>query len=171
MKATSIALLTLAALSCATPLAAEVNGYTTPTVTPSSLVFGDTAVGSTSSALTITVLTPINEGVRIPSPLEISSITIPAGFIRSGGNCPATGPAPNPCTVNVSFTPSMVGPQSGNVVVLASSFGAPNGLANVAVSGNGLPGNAVAAPSLNHWGLMALALALAGIGSVAARRR
>lgn len=170
MRTTPIALLLVAALS-STPLAAQVNGYTTPTVTPSSLVFGDTAVGSTSSNLTITVLTPINEAVRIPDPLAIGSITIPAGFIRSGGNCPATGPAPNPCTIDVSFTPSMIGPQSGNVVVVASSFGAPNGLVNVAVSGNGLPGNAVAAPSLNYWGLAALALALAGVGLVAARRR
>lgn len=170
MKTTPIALLLVAALS-STPLAAQVNGYSTPTVTPSSLVFGDTAVGNTSNALTITVQTPINGAVRVPDPLAIGSITIPAGFIRSGGNCPATGPAPNPCTIEVSFTPSMVGPQSGNLVVVASSYGAPNGTTNVALSGNGLPGNAVAAPSLNSWGLMALVLAVAGVGLVATRRR
>lgn len=171
MKTTSIALLALAALGSSAPLAAQVDGYSTPTVAPPALIFGDTAVGSTSGAQTITVLTPVNENVRIPSPLEIASITVPAGFIRSGGNCPATGVAPNPCTIEVSFTPSMVGAQNGNVVVVASAFGAPNGTSNVAVSGNGLPGNAVAAPSLSAWGIASLALLLAGLGLWQTRRR
>ncbi|MFO1496063.1 MAG: IPTL-CTERM sorting domain-containing protein [Lysobacterales bacterium] len=159
-------LLLLSALGSATPLAAQVDGYTTPTVTPTSLNFGDTALGSSSAAQTITVATVL----RIPDPLAITSITLPAGFIRSGGTCPSSGAAPNPCTIEIRFSPTMVGAQSGNVVVVGSSFGAPNGSANVAVSGNGLPGNIVAAPSLNQTGLALLALLLGGLGLWQQRR-
>lgn len=161
-------LLLLCALGGATPLAAQVNGYPTPTVLPLSISFGDAAVGSSSGAQTITVATAIN--TRGNDPLAISSISVPAGFTRSGGSCPASGVAPNPCTIEIRFTPTMVGTQSGNVVVIASSYGSPNATANVAVSGNGLPGNAVAAPSLNQTGLALLALLLGGLGLWQQRR-
>ena len=59
-------------------------GYAGPVLSPTSLDFGNVLVGTTSAAQTVSVSTPL-EG--LPA-LSIVSITLPAGYVRTGGTCP-----------------------------------------------------------------------------------
>ncbi len=146
-------------------------GYAGPIVSPSSLSFGGIAVGTTSAAQTFTVET---DGKRTDAKgfsLSITSITFPPGFSRSGGTCPASGGAPDPCTVGVVFSPSAVGPFTGNIAVTASTFGQPPGTSNVAVTGQGVGGERVSVPTLGQWGMGLLLAGLLTSGLVLLRRR
>jgi hypothetical protein len=144
-------------------------GYAGPVVSPNSLDFGDVLVGTNSGAQTVTVSTPLTEG--FPA-LSIVSITLPGGYLRNGGTCPASGAATSPCTVGVVFAPTGVGAVGGNMVVSASINGAPAQSANVALTGVGIQGvSAVSAPTLGDWGLGLLLASLLTTGVVFARKR
>ena len=56
-------------------------------------------------------------------PLQISSIATTAHFSQSH-NCPATLGTGASCTIDVSFTPTLPGPQSGTLAV-SHDAGAP----------------------------------------------
>ena len=148
--------------------AASSGGYAGPVITPNPLSFGDVAVGTTSATQTVSV--SAGSGGDGNS-LSIVSITFPAGFARNGGSCPASGTAPNPCTMGVVYSPTQIGPQAGNVVITASSIGQPPGSSNLAVSGNGVGGSLISVPALGGWGFGLLLAALLGSGFYFARRR
>ena len=95
---------------------------------PASLSFPSTAIGSTSSALTVTVTNKQStaltvSGTAVSGDYAISSNTC-SGSIASGGNC----------TVQVTFTPSVSGTISG---ALTLSDSAPDSPELVALSGKG----------------------------------
>ncbi len=167
-------------LACAAVLSVGANaamagvgdGYAGPILTPSSLSFGNVAVGTSSPAQTVSVEAGYGGDVTDKGgTLSITSITFPAGFSRSGGTCPASGVAPNPCTIGVVFTPSALGVQGGNAVITAAVNGSPPVSSNLAVTGTGVPGALISVPSLGSLGLLALIATLLGSGVYFARRR
>jgi len=167
--ATCAATLALVAANAAMAQSAG-KGYSGPVVSPTSLAFGGLQVGNTSAVQTFTVETEGKSAAK-GSSLSIVSITFPPGFGRSGGTCPATGGAPDPCTVGVVFTPSAVAPFTGNVAITASSFSLPPGTSNVLVTGQGVGGGSVSVPSLGQWGMGLLLAALLTSGLLLLRRR
>jgi hypothetical protein len=95
-------------------------GTATLAVTPTSLAFGNQAVGTTSAAQTLTLS---NTGTAGATGI---TATVTAPFARSGGTCGATLAAATTCTINVVFSPTATGAASGTATITA----------NVAVSGS-----------------------------------
>lgn len=123
--------------------ASDITYIETPAVqlSPSSVNFPNQAVGSTSTNQAV-VLT--NSGTV---PLLISSISATAPFNASNVDCP-TGPstlAPSTtCTINVSFSPTVVGPATGTLMINNSASGSPH---TVALTGTGIAGVLTATPN------------------------
>jgi F5/8 type C domain/Pectate lyase superfamily protein/Abnormal spindle-like microcephaly-assoc'd, ASPM-SPD-2-Hydin len=108
------------------------------TASPSSLSFGNTTVGSTSSAQTVTVSNPGSSAV------SMSSIGVSGPFGETN-NCGTSLAAGGSCTVSVSFTPTAAGSASGTLSVNSSAPGSP---LTVALSGTGTSSSTNLA--LNH---------------------
>lgn len=162
------ALVLLAAVSAAAASTASGQGYAGPVVSPTSLDFGSVLAGTSSATQTVTVSLPLTEG--FPA-LSIVSITLPAGYVRNAGTCPASGTASVPCTVGVVFAPDSLGTQAGNMVVTASLNGGPGVAASVALTGIGVAGEAASAPTIGTWGLGLLLAGLMATGMFFVRRR
>ncbi len=122
-----------------------VTGNGTPQVvpglsfTPSTLSFGNQAVGSTSAAQSV-ILTNTGQ-----ANLAISSITLTgAGFLRTSTpaagvtvpNCGGTLAPSASCHISVVLAPVATGAQNGSIVVVHNAAGSP---ATVILSGNGTP--------------------------------
>jgi len=89
-------------------------------VAPTSIDFGTTGVGLTSSP---TVVTVTNSGTT--TALNNLALTAPAGFQLVNNTCTATlAPGLN-CTVGVEFEPAAAGPQAASLAVTSSSVSAP----------------------------------------------
>lgn len=109
-------------------------------VSPQALTFAGTAVGSTSTAQTVTLT---NSGV---SPLLISAISLSSSttlndfqLSATPGTCPANGsllPTAS-CTINVVFKPTTSGPITGTLTVTDNSMGRPGTQQTVLLSGTG----------------------------------
>lgn len=100
------------------------------------LSFPDTRVGGRSPVLTVTLNNPGG------SPLSLSAITVPAGFVLDHTSCPLSTPsapatlAPGAsCDIAVTLSPTAEGPVSGSLVVSSDAAGAP---LQVALSGTGV---------------------------------
>lgn len=145
-------------------------GYAGPVLTPSSLDFGNVLIGTTSASQTVSVSAPLLAPEGFPA-LSIVSITVPRDYIRTGGSCPSSGAASNPCTINVAFAPTGLGASPGTLVVSASINGGIAGSSNVALNAVGVPGQSVAAPGLGTWGLGLLLAALMATGFHFVRKR
>ncbi|GAA5022536.1 discoidin domain-containing protein [Kitasatospora paranensis] len=87
---------------------------------PGSLAFGSIAVGSTTSAQTVTVSNPG------PAAATLSSITVTGPFAQTN-TCGATLAAGATCTVAVTFKPTTGGPQSGTLAIANSTTTTPVG--------------------------------------------
>ncbi|MCL5005493.1 MAG: choice-of-anchor D domain-containing protein, partial [Acidobacteria bacterium] len=102
------------------------------TLTPSSLTFSGTVVGSTSPAQPVTLT---NKGT---SSLTITGITVNDEFAvaSAGTTCSAgkTLAASTSCTIAVTFTPSAGGTRTGAVMISDNSGSSPQ---TVALSGEG----------------------------------
>ncbi|MCB1602231.1 MAG: choice-of-anchor D domain-containing protein [Lysobacterales bacterium] len=147
---------------------ADTDGVPSLQLTPTTLNFGDVTVGNSSAAATLTVQG--NPGNRGFDQLANVSITLPSGWLRSGGTCPSAGAAPNPCTIGVVFSPQLVGVQNGNAQVSASVYGSNPITSTAALTGTGLPSAAVPAPSLDRLGLLTLIGLTLAIGMAVVRR-
>jgi MYXO-CTERM domain-containing protein len=116
----------------------------TPAVslTPSALDFGNQAVGTTSTARTVTLA---NTG---SAPLAISGIAATPGFGVSH-NCGASVAAGANCTLSVTFTPGSSGAAVGSVSVASNAAGSPQ---TVSLSGSGVTASPVLAwtPALTN---------------------
>ncbi|MDQ2811302.1 MAG: choice-of-anchor D domain-containing protein [Actinomycetota bacterium] len=95
------------------------------TVAPSALNFGSVAVGSTSSAQSVTVSNPTS------SAASVSSISASGDFAQTS-TCGSSIAAGGSCTVSVKFTPAATGSRTGSLTVNAG--GTTN---TVALSGTG----------------------------------
>jgi hypothetical protein len=109
----------------------------TITITPSSLVFADTAVGQTTRALTITVT---NTG---DFPVTFDRIVESGDFHITSASCSVLSfrTPPATCTVSVEFTPTAVGARTGSIVFTDNATGSPQ---TVSLAGNGLAVSATA---------------------------
>lgn len=102
------------------------SGYTTATVSPTSLSFGTIRVGHTSAPKTVTLTN--SGGVAFSS----LSATASAGFAIWGNTCSTSLDAT--CTFSVTFTPTVKGTINGTLTITDS---AANSLQVVALSGTG----------------------------------
>lgn len=100
------------------------------TTSPTSLAFGNQAVGSTSAAQTLTLT---NSGT---DPLTISFIGASGDFIASP-SCPMVLAASTSCSITVQFRPSLTGPRAGAVTILSNAPTSPN---SVQLTGTGTQG-------------------------------
>jgi hypothetical protein len=102
-----------------------------PSLSPSSLTFGDQAVNTTSPAQKVTLT---NNGT---GPLTISSIGItgadPTDFSQTN-NCPASLAAGASCQISVTFTPTALGARSASLAVTDNAPGSPQ---SIPLSGTG----------------------------------
>ena len=113
---------------------------------PGSVVFGSQLKGSTSSPQSVILL---NSGTAT---LNITSITASADFGQSN-NCGGSLGAGLSCTINVTFTPSSEGLESGSITIADDAFGSPH---TVTLSGTGV------APTVKFLG----GAAIAGAGTM-----
>jgi hypothetical protein len=92
--------------------------YAILSVTPTSLAFGNTVIGSTSAASTLTLS---NTGGASATAI---AVTVTAPFSRptgtAGGTCAATLAANSTCTINVVFAPTSAGASTGTATIAAS---------------------------------------------------
>ncbi len=150
--------------------ATDGSGYAGPILTPNALDFGNVLVDTSSPALTVSVEADYGGKIASGGSLSINSITLPANYSRSGGTCPPSGAAPNPCTIGVVFTPTDIGVQAGTGVISATVNGLP-GSSNLTLTGTGVTGEVRSVPSLGSLGLLALLATLLGSGAYFASRR
>jgi centrosomal CEP192-like protein/ASPM-SPD-2-Hydin domain-containing protein len=108
-----------------------------PTLSPTSLSFGDIFVDKTSGGKTVKLT------ANGPAALTISSISVSAGFIQTN-NCPATLSGGTSCNINVSFKPLAAGAAAGTLSIIDNGLGSPQ---TVALSGNSLDFSVSASPS------------------------
>lgn len=92
------------------------------------LLFPDQPVGTTSEPLTV------NLGSSGNLPLNITNITASGNYTQTS-NCPSQLAIRTYCTISVSFTPQVVGGQSGTLTISDDAPGSPH---TVALNGVGL---------------------------------
>lgn len=113
-------------------------------LSPTSLNFGPVAVGSSSTPQTVTVS---NTGTL---PLTISNITSSdPQFTFTSAALPITVPAGGNTTVDVTFSPTALGNQSGNIVFTHDAPGSPTSLPVQGVGADAGPTFAVSPASVN----------------------
>ena len=103
------------------------SGGTALSASPSSVSFGNEAVGSTSSAQTVTVSNPGSTAAAV------SSVSVSGPFSQTN-TCGGSIAAGASCTVSVKFAPAASGAASGTLSVASSAPGSP---LTVALSGTG----------------------------------
>jgi hypothetical protein len=103
-------------------------------VSPTALQFGNQVVATASAAQTVTVANSGNAG------LNIASISATGDFTQSN-NCVIVAPGSN-CSINVVFTPTVLGSRSGTLKIVSD-----DGTFTVPLSGNGMNQAATASPA------------------------
>ena len=122
-------------------------------LTPSTLSFGNQAVGIPSSPATATFKNTQSVAMTIKS-IAIAGGSAPADFAWAG-NCPlspATLGAGKSCSITVTFTPSALGNRTATLTVTYSASTSPQ---SVALSGTGVNQVTLSASNLN-FGTVAL---------------
>ncbi len=102
----------------------------TATLTPSSMSFGNVAVGANSAVKKATLT---NTGA---ASLTITSVTISGPYSQTN-TCGTTVKAGKNCTISVTFSPTATGTFTGNLTVTDSATSSPQ---TVSLTGNGLTG-------------------------------
>ncbi len=106
----------------------------TAVLSVTALSFGDQEVGTTSVAQAVSLTNGGN------STLTITSIVASGEFAQTN-NCGSSVAAGANCTVDVTFTPTAMGPPAGTLTITDN---APNSLQTASVSGQGLAACALA---------------------------
>lgn len=97
-------------------------------LSPTTLSFGDQAVGSPSAPMSVTAT---NTGA---TPLTFSSI-VASGAFSETNNCASSIPGGTSCTINVVFTPTATGATTGALTFTDNAPGSPQA---VQLSGTGI---------------------------------
>jgi hypothetical protein len=97
-------------------------------LTPSSLIFAAQKVGTTSAAQVLTVSNP---GA---TPLKVTSITI-SGDYSETNDCPAKLTTGKSCTINVTFSPTQKGTQTGTLSIKDSAL---SSVQKITLTGSGM---------------------------------
>lgn len=100
-------------------------------LSPSSLAFGNVQQGSPSAAKSVTLTNTGNAALSISG---ISEAGANAADFAQSNNCPASLAAQASCTINVVFTPSIVGAESANISLVDNAADSPQ---SVSESGTG----------------------------------
>ena len=103
-------------------------GIAPVTVTPASLTFAGTLVGTTSAPKTVTLTN------HLATALAMSSVTTSGNFAVSSNGCGSSVAAGHACTIGVTFTPASIGALTGQLSLNYQAFGSPT---LVALSGTG----------------------------------
>ena len=104
------------------------NGYLPVTFVPSAISFPQEATGTTSSGYTVTVTN------KLPTALSITSIQTSDGFAQTN-TCGTSLPVGGSCTVNVTFSPTVVKYYSGSLTITDNASTSPQ---IIGLSGNGV---------------------------------
>ncbi len=121
-------------------------GAATITLTPSSLTFASQGVDTTSAKQTVTLQ---NTG---SGPLTITSITTTGSFSQTN-TCGTSVAAGASCAINVLFTPTIVGTNTGTVVITDSAANSPQ---SAALTGTGSTTTITFTPTSLNFGNQAL---------------
>jgi hypothetical protein len=111
-------------------------------ILPSTVNFGDVAVGAVSPATTLTLTNISGSSVTIQS-------VSPTGPFQQQNNCGTSVAAGGNCTIQVSFAPATTGSTSGILTVQDSAAGSPE---TVSLAGNGIGSSASLSPSSLNFG-------------------
>ena len=109
----------------------------TVTLTPASLTFPNTAVGSTSQAQSVTL------DNNTSSPLEISGVAVTGPFSSASG-CGTSLAAFTSCAVSIIFKPMATGALVGALTITDSAAGSP---ASISLNGTGSDFSTSASPT------------------------
>ena len=93
------------------------------TLTPTSLAFAATAVGSTTAAQVVTIKNSGTATLNLTS--ETITGTNPTSFIKSATTCGTTLAAAATCTVSVEFKPAAAGALSASLSIADNASGSP----------------------------------------------
>jgi len=104
------------------------NGYLPVTFVPAAISFPQEATGTTSSGYIVTVAN------KLPTALSIASIQTSDGFAQTN-NCGTSLAVGGSCTVNVTFSPTVVKYYSGSLTITDNASTSPQ---IVGLSGNGV---------------------------------
>jgi trimeric autotransporter adhesin len=116
------------------------------TVSPSSVAFGNQAVGAASAAHTVTLTNTGN------SALTVSSIAVDganASNFAQTNNCGNSLAASASCTISLTFTPSAAGALAGTLAITDNAAGSPQA---VPLSGTGVSTGVTLSPSSVAFG-------------------
>jgi len=91
-------------------------------VSPTTLAFGNQALGTTSVVRAVT----LKNGQT--TAITISSISTSLSEYVQTNNCPATLRSATKCVVTVTFTASMLGPETAYVTITDSTAGSPHNM-------------------------------------------
>ncbi len=109
--------------------------------TPTSLTFGDQAVGTTSAAQSLTVSNPGDTTLMITGlsfgGMNAGDFVFPANFVLPTSASPLSIAAKSSAAIPVSFKPTATGARSATLMVTDNAAGSPQ---PVALGGNGVPG-------------------------------
>ncbi len=100
---------------------------TSDTLSPSSLTFGDQAVGTSSAAQVVTLTNTGSQKLYL-------SVSIDSEFAQTNDCGSALAPGAN-CSIEVTFAPTTSGTLSGNLTLRSNALGSPQA---VALTGTGL---------------------------------
>ncbi|MBK9443461.1 MAG: IPTL-CTERM sorting domain-containing protein [Comamonadaceae bacterium] len=133
---------------------------------PTSLSFGNQAVGSASTPRTVTVT---NTGAT-PLLITAASISSLGDFTIQSNNCIISLAPAASCTIGIVFTPAAAGARSASLAIVLSGR-ADSSL--VPLSGNGTASVTAIEPipTLSEWGLILLSLLLAGVSFLSIGRK
>jgi sugar lactone lactonase YvrE len=119
-------------MSAAETVTATFNTATagTITITPTTLLFGDEGVGTTSNPLTLTVS---NTG---STAVTFTSIATTGDFAGATlAQCPGIAVEGTPCTFHITFTPTATGVRNGTITFTDNATGSPQ---TVTLTGTGV---------------------------------
>jgi Tol biopolymer transport system component len=120
------------------------SGLALLTVSPRTLSFGNQALGSVSTAKTITVTN--NTGSLATLAPIVFTGTNASDFVQSSTTCGPTLAWKSSCTESITFTPGTTGARSATLVITNETD--PSNSVNVTLSGSGIPPVSVSPTSL-----------------------
>jgi phosphatidylethanolamine-binding protein (PEBP) family uncharacterized protein len=123
------------------------------TVSPSSVAFGNQAVGAASSARPVTLT---NAGSSALSITSIAVLGVNASDFAQSNNCGSSVAAGANCTINVTFKPSVAGSRSTALAITDNATGSPQ---SVSLSGTGVSTGVTLSPSSVAFGNQSLGAA------------
>jgi hypothetical protein len=112
-------------------------------ISPSAVNFGNQAVGTTSAALSATLINVGNATLTFSS-IEVTGPN--AGDYTLTSNCGSSLAPSNQCTLSLTFTPSAAGARTGSVVFMDNAAGSPQ---VIALTGTGVGTAPMASLSTN----------------------